>query len=151
MKKKLLSLLLLVSIMFVSLPVHAEDNQAPVEPNIYEKKEINIKPNSREQIEQREELPEEQKQLSFEKKDKTESNLIKEKLFASSVKETNTITSKSNQLGLFSQKEKQMKLDGDEENVESSTNVMMLLIIAVVLIIGIMFFVLLPKLKHSES
>lgn len=150
MKKKLLSLLM-ICIFVGSTTIYAEEDKTPVDPNIYEKKEININSNFRDNLKQKEQLPEEQKGLTFEKPEKTDSNLIKDRLFQSFVIETNTITSKSDQLGLFSQAEGQVKRDKEEEQTSSRSNVFLILMVFAAIVIVAMFFLIIPRLKHTHN
>src|SRR5699024_9564178 len=102
MSKKLLSIILVfLFILSVSSITFAEDENDKVEPNVYKKRDINIRNNLQDNLNERKELPEKQKELTFEPPRKTEKEQISEELFQSSVIETNTTTSKATQLELF--------------------------------------------------
>src|SRR5690625_5177040 len=78
------------------------DEKEPTEPHIYHKRTIQINKHFRDLLINKEDLPEEQLELTFDLPDQTESDLLKDDLFQSLVVETNTITAKSDQLNLFS-------------------------------------------------
>jgi len=150
MNKKLPSILIGLIILTQSAPVYGES--PTVEPNIYEKRDINIINDSRDNLTKREQLPEEQLNLSFELPEKLESNLLEEQLFQISMIETNTITSKADQLGLFSTDNANIIRSSDAEiQSQNDKNIMMVLIITVILVIAVMFIIVIPKLQPAPS
>ncbi|ASN06082.1 type VII secretion protein EssA [Virgibacillus necropolis] len=153
MRKKLLSLLLLFLLINSTTVFAVKNEDAEVKPNIYEEKEVNINPSYGNNLEQKEQLSEEQKQLTFEKPKETGNQKLKEQLFQSSVIETNTIKSKSSQLSLFSdgntpmEAQKEVKQQTDEG---TSTIILLLLIIVLVIIVGL-FLLIVPKLRKNHA
>ncbi|WP_158591766.1 type VII secretion protein EssA [Oceanobacillus halophilus] len=151
MKKRLLSNIVLIIILMVGSPVLADDSTIKVEPNIYKGKDININRNFQE-TEQKKPLPEEQKNLTFEKENKTETDRIEEQLFLSSNIETNTIAAKAQQFNLFSEQDKRaIQLTDEAESVQNNSTIMILMIIAVSLVIGTMFFFIIPRMKQTYN
>jgi len=152
MNKKLLSIILVfLSILSVSSITFAEDEKDKVEPNVYKKRDINIRNNFRDNLNERKELPEEQKELTFEPPRKTEKEQISEELFQSSVIETNTITSKATQLELFSMADYEAKRDTEEEVLEESSILLIIFMIIIVAIVIVMIFLLVPRLQHNRK
>ncbi|MBU5465953.1 type VII secretion protein EssA [Virgibacillus sp. MSJ-26] len=152
MKKKLLSFFILLGLNICLSPVSLADEESEdVEPNVYEKREINIQKNFRDNLIERRKLPEEQKELTFEKPIETESEQIMDELFQSNVIETNTITSKAAQMDLFSMSDQESKRDMEEELVPEGSNLLMILMIAGVISIIAMLFVIIPKLQHTRD
>ncbi|MFC4024359.1 type VII secretion protein EssA [Oceanobacillus longus] len=151
MKKKLLSLFVLFGIT-LPVPLYAEEERNPVEPNIYEKEEINIYNNFQDNLIQREELPAEQQYLTFEKPKDTESNVLKDQLFESTVTEKNTITTKADHLNLFSEADNQTKQRSESEQTsQSSSSIITVMVAVVVIVIAAMFFLIIPRLKNTSS
>jgi hypothetical protein len=129
--------------------VYGEGNTPP-DPNIYERREINIINNGRDSSIQREELPQEQLDLMFEERELTESDLLEGELFQASVIEVNTITTKSDQLGLFSTEDIEIRRQVEDiEPEQSDYDIVLVLIVAVVFIILLMFVIIIPKLKPA--
>src|SRR5690625_317437 len=152
MKKKFLSFVILLGVIIrLSTVSLADEESETVEPNVYEKREINIQKDFRDNLIERRELPEEQKELTFEKPTETESEQIMDELFQSNVIETNTITSKAAQMDLFSMSDQESKRDMEEEPVPEGSNLLMILMIAGVIIIIAMLFVIIPKLQHTRD
>ncbi|MCR6112272.1 type VII secretion protein EssA [Bacillus sp. A301a_S52] len=149
-RSKLLSIILLIVVVFsITTVVYGEGNTPP-EPNIYEKREINIINNGRDSSIQRDQLPQEQLGLTFEERELTESDLLEGELFQVSVIETNTITTKSDQLGLFSKEDIEIRRQIEDIGSEQSDyDIVLVLIVAVVVIILLMFVIIIPKLKPA--
>ncbi len=151
-RNKLLSIILLIAVVCsTTTAVYGEGNtNNPPEPNIYEKREINIINNGRDSSIQRDQLPQEQLGLTFEERELTESDLLEGELFQVSVIETNTITTKSDQLGLFSTEDIEMRRQIEDIGSEQSDyDIVLVLIVAVVFIILLMFVIIIPKLKPA--
>ena len=110
MKKLLLSIVLII-IWFWPIVSHAED--------------LNV--------------PEEQKQLTFEETVAPNSKQIEKQLFQTSILETNTIQAKTAQIGLFSNPDSTVKMEAETQKEEESFNFMILMIIAVIVIVIVMF------------
>lgn len=150
-KRRLSVLLIVICLVFSITTVYADENNLDVEPNIYEKKEILINRNNRQEIMQKEELPEEQKVLTFEQMKATNSDVIKEQLFQNFIIKTNTITAKSDQLGLFSSTDTKLRSAEEEEIMERSGKVISLLIGTVIIVITLMFLLIIPRLKRNDD
>lgn len=152
MIKKLLSIILVFAcLFFAGTVVIAEKEDKVVEPNIYKKREINIRNYFRDNLSEPKSLPEEQKDLTFEPPAQTESEQIIDELFQSSVIETNTITSKAAQLELFSEEAHEVKRDTEEEEGSGDSNLLMILMIMIAAVIVAMLFILIPRLQHTEK
>src|SRR5699024_9091614 len=127
------------------------EDEKDVEPNIYEKRDIYIKKSNRGNLLEREELPEEQLGLTFDRDERTESEQLLDELFESSVVETNTITSKAAQMELCSVSDEPLKRDKETEVEQESTNFLMIfMIIAVIVVIGLLVIIV-PRLQHTED
>jgi len=131
--------------------VNAAEDEKDVEPNIYEKRDIYIKKSNRGNLLEREELPEEQLGLTFDRDERTESEQLLDELFESSVVETNTITSKAAQMELFSVSDEPLKRDKETEVEQESTSFLtMFMIIAVIVVIGLLIIIM-PRLQHTQD
>lgn len=152
MKNKLLSFCLIISltISFSSIS-YADEEKEVVEPNVYEKREINLKQNRDNRME-RKKLPEEQMDLTFDKNEATKNEQLLDELFQTSMIETNTITSKAAQMELFSSMDEEWKREeAEEETVSEGSNLLMILMISAVLIIVAMIFIIIPKLQQTQN
>lgn len=152
MQKKLLSILCMFCLIFsFNSTVNAAEDEKDVEPNIYEKRDIYIKKSNRGNLLEREELPEEQLGLTFDRDERTESEQLLDELFESSVVETNTITSKAAQMELFSVSDEPLKRDKETEVEQESTSFLtMFMIIAVIVVIGLLIIIM-PRLQHTQD
>lgn len=131
--------------------MNAAEDEKDVEPNIYEKRDIYIKKSNRGNLLEREELPEEQLGLTFDRDERTESEQLLDELFESSVVETNTITSKAAQMELFSVSDEPLKRDKETEVEQESTSFLtMFMIIAVIVVIGLLIIIM-PRLQHTQD
>lgn len=149
MKKKHFSLLVLVAYFWCST-VFAEGSDTP-EPNEYKEKEIEIKKSYQNDVSKRGELPEEQKHLTFQKQDQTDSMQLREQLFQISRLEANTIIAKADQLALFSKQDRNTIRKQEIQPTESPSNILTVLIVTVVIIIAAMFLLIIPKYKQSHN
>lgn len=151
MKKTLLSVLSIVYVMVsVHSVVYADEANTDVEPNVYEKREIEIKKKEGDQIVEKEALPVEQLTLTFTNDKLTESEKLTEVLFQSKVVETNTITSKADKMNLFSEGNIQLKKEKGEIK-EEKTNLLKIVMIIILVVIVSLLFVIIPRLQRNES
>jgi len=118
------------------------------DPNQYEEKDVEVDTNyfhEESLLNRREALPEELIKLNFDGEKITTFDELREELFLSSVKETNTITSRAQEMGLFSE-ERDVAVPYTNEQMEStdtSWNVMILVLGALLVIaVGAMVFLL---------
>jgi len=156
MKKSLLkiSLLLMVFTSFGSVTFAEDlDEDEMIEPHVYQKGTIQINNNFRNILMNKEDLPEEQLTLTFDKPDRTDSDLLKDDLFQSFVVETNTITAKSDQLNLFSDEENvALGMKEEEEVITDHISLISILLIALlVIMLASLFVFIIPKIKHQEK
>lgn len=156
MKKWLLNISVLL-ILFASLGsvAHADDlfEEETIEPNQYKKRTIQINRNFRNTLINKEDLPEEQLELTFEGPDRTDSDLLKGDLFQSLVVETNTITAKSGQLNLFSDEENvALDMKEDDDVITDHISLISILFIALlIMMIAALFILIIPKINHQEK
>lgn len=151
MKKTLLSI---VSIVFVMVSVNpvvlADQADTKVEPNVYEKREIEIMQKRRDQVVEKDKLPAEQLALTFTTDKLTESEKLTEVLFQTNVLETNTITSKADKMNLFS--EGTIYLKKDKEDIhEEKTNLLRVVMIIILTVIVALLFVMIPRLQRNDA
>lgn len=121
-----------------------------VEPNEYQENDIDIQTEYFHEeglLEQKRKLPEEQKDLTFERGKYDAIDSVKDSLFQSPVMENqnNTIASKSEQLGLFSEVRIPTR---NEEETEPSLNFDLTILLGIVLalLVVCLFFILIPKM-----
>ncbi|WP_375090950.1 type VII secretion protein EssA [Peribacillus sp. RS7] len=138
-------------ILFFSYTAHAGAEEEPmVEPNEYQEKDIDIQTEYFHEeglLEQKQELPEELKDLTFERGKYDVIDSVKDSLFLSPVTENqnNTIASKAEQLGLFSEVSIRTR---SEEETEPTLNFDLTILLGIVLalLVGCLFFILIPKM-----
>lgn len=138
-------------ILFFSHAPHGGAEEEPmVEPNEYQEKDIDIQTEYFHEeglLEQKRKLPEEQKDLTFERGKYDAVDSVKDSLFLSPVTENqnNTIASKSEQLGLFSEVAIRTR---SEEETEASLNFDLTILLGIVLalLVVCLFFILIPKM-----
>ncbi|MCK1994974.1 type VII secretion protein EssA [Peribacillus muralis] len=136
-------------ILFFSLSPHGHAEDPMVEPNEYQEKDIDIQTeyfHEEDLLEQKRRLPEEQKDLTFERGKYDVLDSVKDTLFLSPVAgNDNTIASKAEQLGLFSEVSIRTR---SEEETEPLFNfdLTILLGVIVALSVGCLFFILIPKM-----
>jgi len=134
----------------VNALVYAEEVDTKVEPNVYEKREIEIKKKRRDQLVEKKQLPAEQISLTFTTDKLTESEKLTEVLFQSKVIETNTITSKADKMNLFSEGTIHLKKDKGEIE-EEKTNLLKIVMIIILAGIVALLFVMIPRLQKNEA
>lgn len=149
MKKKLLSITALC--LMLHHPVAFADDADKVQPNVYEKRDVQV--NSRFQDEQKhkEELPEAQKQLTFEIPKQTKKDLLKEQLFQTSVIQSNSISAKTSQMGLFEETSlhAMQKEEATQQNGAIS-KMLILLLITTAVVIGLIFLLVLGARRQTN-
>ncbi|MFE3976752.1 MULTISPECIES: type VII secretion protein EssA [unclassified Peribacillus] len=137
--------------MFFSHTPHGGAEEEPmVEPNEYQENDIDIQTEYFHEeglLEQKRRLPEEQKDLTFERGKYDVMDSVKDSLFLSPVtkNQNNTIASKSEQLGLFSEVSIRTR---SEEETEPSLNFDLTILLGIVLALSVvsLFFILIPKM-----
>lgn len=139
---------ILFILFFIDHP-HGHAEEPMVEPNEYQEKDIDIQTEYFHEeglLEQKQRLPEEQKDLSFERGKYDAVDSVTDSLFLSPVTENNnTIASKAEQLGLFKEAGKRMT---SEEEAEPSLHfdLTILLVIILALAVVCLFFIIIPKM-----
>ncbi|MGW6298835.1 type VII secretion protein EssA [Peribacillus butanolivorans] len=148
-------LFLALFILFFSQPTNGHAEEEPiVEPNEYHEKNIDIQTeyfHEEELLKQKQRLPEEQKDLTFERGKYDVLDTTKDSLFLSPVTENNnTIASKAEQLGLFSEVNIRTR---SNEGTESSVNFDLPLLLGIVLALAVicLFFILIPKMGKLDE
>lgn len=129
----------------------ANDNEGnkDVDPNIYEKKDIQTKQKNRTKNSQIKELPEEQKKLSFENIEQSKEEEVVNSLFQTITIEQNTIVTISDNLQLFSDAESKISVDSESEQPSHKYNILQYLMVVSVIIIILVLLLIFPKLLNS--
>lgn len=149
-------LLLLFLVITSGVTAIAETNLNELDPNIYEEKERKENTNylhEKSLYEKRNEIPEEQKNLTFKKPSRDEQDEIKKQLFTDYTKEKNTIKSKSEQMELFSGSSELSLSMAEPEDIASGQNFgltmtyILLIAIGVILMIGL----LIPRMSQGKK
>lgn len=152
MKKKLLSIVILVPLLMnFNLISFANEDETEVEPNVYEKQDVQVKSNDGDSLIEKRELPKEQKELTFDKNKATESEQLVDQLFESTIIETNTITSKADKMELFSDVDQELKQDTDKELDSKSSNLLKILMILIVIVIIGLLLIIVPRLQQNQE
>ncbi|TKH06385.1 type VII secretion protein EssA [Peribacillus simplex] len=140
----------LLILFFSHAPHGGAEDEPMVEPNEYQENDIDIQTEYFHEeglLEQKRKLPEEQKDLTFERGKYDVIDSVEDSLFLSPVtgNQNNTIASKADQLGLFS--EVGVRTRGEEETEPSlNFDLTILLGIVLALLVVCLFFVLIPKM-----
>ncbi|CAH0302018.1 hypothetical protein SRABI96_04637 [Peribacillus sp. Bi96] len=126
-----------------------------VEPNEYQEKDIDIQTEYFHEeglLEQKQRLPEEQKDLTFERGKYDVMESVKDTLFLSPIteKNNNTIASKADQLGLFSEVGIRTR-SGEETEPSLHFDLTILLGIVLALSVVCLFFILIPKMGKQNG
>ncbi len=143
--------------LFIPSAAAAEtEENTDVAPNQYEKKDIEIDTNYLHEdsyYEEKTELPEEQKDITFDKPEDKDAELIKGLFTSTDAEESNTIAAQSKQLGITFAEKPITKTSSTETKEEEATSSLLLPILYVVLILlgiaGIVF--LIPKVTAQEN
>lgn len=146
--KKLLSILLVIICLTsnINIVVKASNSDTNLDPNIYEKKEIQIKQKNKNKNIQTKELPIEQKSLSFEIIEQSSERQLVNDLFQSGRTENNTIITMSSDLYLFSDTESRSNDEFELEESSQNLNILQYLMVSFVVIAIIILFVIFPRL-----
>lgn len=146
--KKLLSILLVIICLTsnINIVVKASNSDTDLDPNIYEKKEIQIKQKNKDKNIQTKELPIEQKSLSFEIIEQSSERQLVNDLFQSGRTENNTIITMSSDLYLFSDTESRSNDEFELEESSQNLNILQYLMVSFVVIAIIILFVIFPRL-----
>lgn len=154
MEKGIMICMLSFSLFIPSAAAAQTEENTDVAPNQYEKKDIEIDTNYLHEdtyYEEKTELPEEQKDITFDKPKDKDAELIKD-LFTSTNAE-DTIAAQSKQLGITFAEKPMTKTSSTETEDEQETSSLLLPMIYVVLILlgiaGIVF--LIPKVTAQEN
>ncbi|MGG4265691.1 type VII secretion protein EssA [Peribacillus simplex] len=136
--------------LFSYTPHGGAEEEPMVEPNEYQENDIDIQTEYFHEeglLEQKRRLPEEQKGLTFERGKYDVMDSVKDSLFLSPItkNQNNTIASKSEQLGLFSEVRVRTR---SEEETASSLNFDLPILLGVILALSVvcLFFILIPKM-----
>ncbi len=156
MEKGIMICMLSFSLFIPSATAAETEKNTDVAPNQYEKKDIEIDTNYLHEdtyYEEKTELPEEQKDITFDKPKDKDTELIKELFTSTDPEKSNTIKAQSKQLGITFAKKPITKASSTETKEEQGTSSLLLPIIYVVLILlgiaGIVF--LIPKVTAQEN
>lgn len=154
--KKLLSILLMVIYLLSNLNftvvASERDKNEDIEPNIYEKKEIQIQQKGLDKNKQIKEIPLEQKKISFEKTESLEKEQFFDSLFQSSTIKKNTITEMADHLQLFSRTDSlEQEAFEKKEAPQQSNFLQYIMILLTVVAIGILFFVFPKIIKEGNA
>ncbi|MBX9976542.1 type VII secretion protein EssA [Cytobacillus firmus] len=124
-------------------------------PNTYEKKEFKENTDylhEKSLYENKKEIPEEQKDLTFTKKNLDPLKEVKEKLFDGGKTTNNTITAKAEQLQLFSDSKQESFLKAEDQTpAEQDNKLMILYIILLVIAIGVIMGFLIPRMAKQAD
>ncbi len=148
--------LLLVFLMIFDKTAGATPNFHQLMPNSYEENEFeDNKEYLHEQslFENKEPIPEEQKELTFTKKNDDPIKQISEQLFAGDSKMNHPVTVKAEQLGLFSNFEKGSLYQEDysKKPMKQNSQLMILYIGLVILAMVVMLVFLIPKMAQGKQ
>ncbi|WP_165971024.1 type VII secretion protein EssA [Peribacillus frigoritolerans] len=152
------SFFLLIFVFTSGIKGHAETetNLEELDPNVYEEKELkeNTEYLHEESLyEKRTTIPEEQKDLTFEKPSRDEKDDLQEQLFTNYTKEKNTIKSKAEQLDLFSGSAEPSLSMTETVNSDTTQNsgLMMTYILLIAIGVILMIGLLIPKMTQSKK
>ncbi|MDM5227694.1 type VII secretion protein EssA [Cytobacillus sp. NJ13] len=124
-------------------------------PNTYEKKEFKENTDylhEKSLYENKKQIPEEQKDLTFAKKNLDPLKEVKEQLFDGGETTNNTITSKAEQLQLFSDSKQESFLKAEDQTpAEQDNKLMILYIILLVIAIGVIMGFLIPRMAKQAD
>lgn len=156
MEKGIMICMLSFSLFIPSAAAAETEENTDVAPNQYEKKDIEIDTNYLHEdtyYEEKTELPEEQKDITFDKPEDKDAELIKDLFTSTDSEESNTIKAQSKQLGITFAEKPITKASSTETEEEQETSSLLLPIIYIVLILlgiaGIVF--LIPKVTAQEN
>ncbi|WLR42823.1 type VII secretion protein EssA [Bacillus carboniphilus] len=142
--KWIVALAVVCSCMMFTTPCQASNSINDLSPNEYKqnkkKKDMNLM-NDQKNIIEKGDIPEEQKNLTFDGNKNNHNEAIKGKLFQQQSMDTNTIKAKADHLQLFSQPESS-KLDELEETGDTSSSVSILITIFVTVCLLLLILVL---------
>ncbi|WP_285769084.1 type VII secretion protein EssA [Peribacillus sp. SI8-4] len=146
--KRIKCVMPIVFTLFFSHAPHGDAEEQMVEPNEYQEKDIDVQTEYFHEeglLEQKQRLPEEQKDLTFERGKYDAVDSMKDSLFHSPVENHNTIASKAEQLGLFKETGSRM---ASEEEEAPSMHVDLTILLGIILALSVvcLFFILIPKM-----
>jgi type VII secretion protein EssA len=126
-----------------------------ITPNTYEKKEFKENTDylhEKSLYENKKQIPEEQKDLTFTKKTLDPLKEVKEKLFGGGETTNNTITAKADQLQLFSDSKQENFFNAeDQAPAEKDNKLMILYIILLLIAIGVIMGLLIPRMAKQPD
>ena len=156
LNKKIGSIVLIFSLLCFPIAAAAEADDGNVEeikPNVYKDDPINLDPESL--LENKKEvgnIPEEIKDLTFEKEEDAEKESLKESLFANASAEDNTISAKAKEYNLFSSKNTSYKKERTEQTVsEKSSDLQWFYLLLIGVGVVVLFAVLIPCISPQPS
>ncbi len=156
MEKGIMICMLSFSLFIPSAAAAETEENTDVAPNQYKKKDIEIDTNYLHEdsyYEEKTELPEEQKDITFDQPEDKDAELIKNLFTSTDAEESNTIAAQSKQLGITFAEKPITKTSSTETKEEEATSSLLLPILYVVLILlgiaGIVF--LIPKVTAQEN
>jgi len=151
-------LFLLPAILIIAeRPAGATPDINNVTPNTYEKKEFKDNTDylhEKSLYENKKQIPEAQKDLTFTKKNYDPLKDVKEQLFAGEDKIHNTITAKADQLDLFSKADQESfyMSDSSQNPIEKNKKLMILYVFLLVIALAVILGFLIPRMaKHTNN
>lgn len=124
-------------------------------PNTYEKKEFKENTDylhEKSLYENKKEIPEEQKDLTFTKKNLDPLKEVKEQLFDGGETTNNTITAKADQLQLFSDSKQESFFRAEDQTpTEQDNKLIFLYIILLIIAIGVIMGFLIPRMAKQAD
>lgn len=156
LKTLLIMLLLPAAFTFAERPAGATPGFNNLAPNTYEKKEFNDNTDYLHEeslYENKKQIPEEQQDLTFTKKNYDPLKKVKEQLFTDSERINNTITAKANQLGLFSKTDQETSYAAKDSGnpIKENNKLMILYVFLLILAMGVLLGFLIPKMANQAK
>lgn len=155
LEKGIMMCMLSFSLFIPSAAAAETEENTDVAPNQYEKKDIEIDTNYLHEdssYEEKTELPEEQKDITFDKPKDRDAELIKDLFTSTDAEGSNSIAAQSKQLGITFAEKPITKASSTEMKEKGSSSLLLPIIYIVLILIGIAGIVfLIPKVIVQEN
>ncbi|WP_162595884.1 type VII secretion protein EssA [Bacillus sp. CGMCC 1.16541] len=141
-------------LLFIPIVKHvaADNHIEKLQPNEYKENTINLDPRSSQQEDNKQQsIPEEFRDLTFERKEKKEEDQLQPYLFTGEGQKKSTLSSQVDELNLFSSPPKSGTEAVLPVDVKRSTSLKWVLIAVVAMCIALLFAILLPRLMNHRS
>ncbi|MGM8364435.1 type VII secretion protein EssA [Virgibacillus sp. W0181] len=150
--RRTILLLMLLGMLEFNVGILSAEEPNPVEPNVYEEKKINIQSNQmRDNLIKKQELPEEQKGLTFELPAKKDTDFLTNQLFQTNSVKENNITAKAKQFHLFERTNEQLAVNDEIDEQNPGANKLKVLLLSIIgFLVVVLFFMIIPKLKQES-